>query len=60
VSVIRRLAVSRDHAGKGLGADILGDVLRRIAIASQSFGIAAALVHTKDDAARRFYPRCSG
>ena len=55
VSVIGRLAVSRDHAGKGLGADILSDALRRIAVASQSIGIGAVLVHAKDDAAKRFY-----
>ena len=36
-----------------------GDALRRIAIASQSSGLAAALVHAKDDAARRFYLRCA-
>jgi len=59
VSVIGRLAVSRDHAGKGLGADILSDALRRIAIASRSIGVAAVLVHAKDDAARRFYMRCA-
>lgn len=59
VSVIGRLAVSRDHAGKGLGADILSDALRRIAIASQSIGIGAVLVHAKDDKAKRFYMRCA-
>ena len=59
VSVIGRLAVSRDHAGKGLGADILSDALRRIAIASQSIGIGAVLVHAKDDAAKRFYMKCA-
>jgi GNAT superfamily N-acetyltransferase len=59
VSVIGRLAVDRGHAGKGLGADILSDALRRIAIASQSIGIGAVLVHAKDDAARRFYLRCA-
>ena len=59
VSVIGRLAVDRDHAGKGLGADILSDALRRIAIASQSVGIGAVLVHAKDDAAKRFYLRCA-
>ena len=48
VSVIGRLAVSSDHAGKGLGSDILAD-------ASRSIGIAAVLVHAKDDAAKRFY-----
>ncbi len=59
VSVIGRLAVSRDHAGKGLGADILSDALRRIANASQSIGIGAVLVHAKDDAAKRFYMKCA-
>jgi GNAT superfamily N-acetyltransferase len=59
VSVIGRLAVSREHKGKGLGADILSDALRRIAIASQSIGIGAVLVHAKDDAAKRFYMNCA-
>ena len=59
VSLIGRLAVSRSHAGQGLGADILADALRRIAAASQSIGIGAVLVHAKDDAARRFYMRCA-
>ena len=59
VSVIGRLAVNRDHAGKGLGADMLADALRRIALASQSIGIGAVLVHAKDDAAKRFYLRCA-
>jgi GNAT superfamily N-acetyltransferase len=59
VSVIGRLAVSRSHAGKGLGADILSDALRRVAVAAQSIGIAAVLVHAKDDAAKRFYMNCA-
>jgi len=59
VSIIGRLAVSRDHGGRGLGADLLADALRRIAIASQSIGIAAVLVQAKDDAAMRFYLRCA-
>lgn len=59
VSVIGRLAVSRDHAGKGLGADLLSDALRRIAQASKSIGIGAVLVQAKDDAAKRFYLRCA-
>ncbi len=59
VSIIGRLAVSREHAGKGLGADLLSDALRRIAVAAQSLGIAAVLVHAKDDAAKRFYLRCA-
>lgn len=59
VSVIGRLAVSRDHAGKGIGADLLSDALRRIALASQSIGIGAVVVHAKDEAAKRFYLRCA-
>jgi GNAT superfamily N-acetyltransferase len=59
VSVIGRLAVSRDHAGKGLGAAILSDALRRVAMASQSIGIGAVLVHAKDDAAKCFYMNCA-
>jgi GNAT superfamily N-acetyltransferase len=59
VSVIGRLAVSQDYAGRGLGADILSDALRRIAIASQSIGIGAVLVHAKDDQAKRFYMACA-
>jgi len=59
VAVIGRLAVSRNHAGKGVGTDILSDALRRIALASQSVGMGAVLVHAKDDAAKRFYMNCA-
>ncbi|MBY8828319.1 GNAT family N-acetyltransferase [Hephaestia mangrovi] len=59
VSVIGRLAVSKSHAGRGLGADLLADALRRIAVASQSIGIGAVLVQAKDEAAKRFYLRCA-
>lgn len=59
VSVVGRLAVGLDHAGKGLGADILSDALRRIAAASRSIGIGAVLVHAKDNAAKRFYLSCA-
>lgn len=59
VSVIGRLAVSKSHAGRGLGADILADALRRIAVASQSIGIGAVLVQAKDESAKRFYLACA-
>ena len=59
VSVIGRLAVSKAYAGRGLGADILADALRRIAVASQSIGIAAVLVQAKDENAKRFYLACA-
>jgi GNAT superfamily N-acetyltransferase len=59
VSVIGRLAVSREYAGRGLGADLLADALRRIAAASQSIGIGAVMVQAKDENARRFYLACA-
>jgi hypothetical protein len=59
VSVIGRLAVSRSHAGRGLGADILGDAIRRIVVASESIGIGAVLVQAKDDQAKAFYMACA-
>jgi GNAT superfamily N-acetyltransferase len=55
ISVIGRLAVDLRFKGRGLGTDLLSDALRRIAIASESIGIGAVLVHAKDDAAKRFY-----
>ena len=55
VSVIGRLAVSQSHAGRGLGADLLADALRRIAAASRILGVGAVLVQAKDEAAKRFY-----
>lgn len=59
VSIIGRLAVDRDYAGRGLGADILADALRRIALASQSIGIGAVMVQAKDERAKRFYLACA-
>ena len=59
VAVIGRLAVDRDFAGRGLGADLLADALLRIAAAARSIGIGAMLVHAKSEAARRFYLACA-
>jgi len=59
VSIIGRLAVSKAYAGQGLGADILSDALRRIAVASQSIGIGAVLVQAKTENAKRFYLACA-
>ena len=59
VSVIGRLAVNKVHAGRGLGADMLSDALRRIAVASRSIGIGAVLVQAKDEKAKLFYLACA-
>lgn len=57
VAVIGRLAVDRGYAGRGLGADLLADALRRIAGAAGVIGIAAVLVQAKDEAAKAWYLR---
>jgi GNAT superfamily N-acetyltransferase len=59
ISIIGRLAVSLEHAGRGLGKDMLSDALRRIAVASQSIGIGAVIVQAKDENAKRFYLACT-
>jgi GNAT superfamily N-acetyltransferase len=59
ISVIGRLAVDLAYAGQGLGADLLSDALRRIAVASRSIGIGAVMVHAKNAAARKFYMNCA-
>jgi GNAT superfamily N-acetyltransferase len=59
VTIIGRLAVDRAFAGRGLGANLLSDALTRIALAAQTIGIAAMLVHAKDEKAKAFYLACA-
>ena len=59
VSVLGRLAVTRSCHGRGLGAALLADALRRIALAAGAIGIAAVLVQAKDENARSFYLACA-
>lgn len=53
--ILARLAVSLHSAGKGLGAGLLKDAMRRTLEASGIAGLRALAVHAKDDEARRFY-----
>ena len=55
VMILARLAVDRDHQGKGLGKALLRDALLRTAQAAEIAGIRCLLVHAKDDAARQWY-----
>lgn len=59
VAVLGRLAVDRALAGRGLGASLLADAIMRVALASQTIGIAAVLVQAKSMAAKRFYLACA-
>jgi GNAT superfamily N-acetyltransferase len=55
VMLLARLAVDQSWQGKGLGATLLLDALRRTVTAADILGIRAIMVHAKDEAARRFY-----
>lgn len=57
LAVLGRLAVAQSWQGQGLGADLLQDALKRIALASEVLGVRALLVHAIDDQARSFYMR---
>jgi GNAT superfamily N-acetyltransferase len=53
--ILARLAVDQREQGRGLGAALLKDALRRAAQAADIAGIRALFVHAKDDEARAFY-----
>ncbi len=53
--LIGRLALDVSLQGKGLGADLLSDAVRRCAAASQLVGARAIVAHAIDDQAVLFY-----
>jgi GNAT superfamily N-acetyltransferase len=53
--LIGRLAVDREYQGKGLGADLLSDGVRRCLEVSEIAGVRAIITHAIDDDAVRFY-----
>ena len=53
--LIGRLAVDRPYQGKGLGADLLFDGVRRCIGVSEIAGVRAIITHAVDDDAVRFY-----
>lgn len=55
VILLARLAVDRRWHGKGLGATLLRDALRRALAAADVIGVRAVLVHAKNVSVRRFY-----
>ena len=55
VIILARLAVDTSWHGKGLGAALVADAMRRVLQASDIAGVRAMLVHAKDEAARNFY-----
>jgi GNAT superfamily N-acetyltransferase len=57
VMVIGRLAVDREHQGKGLGSALLKDALLRTLNAASIVGIRVILLHAISDEAKRFYEK---
>ncbi|MBS0510322.1 MAG: GNAT family N-acetyltransferase [Proteobacteria bacterium] len=55
VMLLARLAVDKDHQGKGLGKALLKDALLRTAQAADIAGIRCLLVHAKDATAQQWY-----
>ena len=55
IMLLARLAVSLDWQGRGLGAGLLKDAMRRTLQAADIAGIRAFAVHAKDGNAAAFY-----
>jgi GNAT superfamily N-acetyltransferase len=55
IMLLARLAVRTDWRGRGIGAGLLKDAMRRTLQAADIGGIRAFAVHAKDASARRFY-----
>ncbi len=55
VIILARLAVDQNHQGKGLGAALVADAMRRVLQAADIAGVRAMVVHAKDERAQRFY-----
>lgn len=53
--LLARLAVGTAWKGRGIGAGLLKDAMRRTVQAAGIVGIRALAAHAKDDAARAFY-----
>ncbi len=59
ICLVARLAVDRSSQGRGIGAGLLLDALRRAVGAAELVGIRAVVVHALDDEAARFYEHFS-
>ena len=55
VMILARLAVDKDHQGRGRGKALLKDALLRTAQVPDIAGIRCLLVHAKDELARQWY-----
>ncbi len=54
-AILGRLAVDRRYQGRGLGALMLADAIKRLVRASESLAIYALIADAKNDGAKAFY-----
>lgn len=57
VVVLARLAINRDHQGRGLGRALFQDAANRVIHAADAIGIRGLLVHAISEEAKAFYVR---
>ena len=57
IVILARLAVSQEHQGRGIGAGMLQDAIRRTLVIADQAGVRAMLTHPIDEDAARFYRR---
>lgn len=57
VAILARLAVDAEQQGRGIGAALLNDALRRVVHASEEVAVRAVVVHAVDESAASFYER---
>jgi GNAT superfamily N-acetyltransferase len=57
VVILARLAVSREHQGRGIGVGMLQDAIRRTLVIAEQAGVRAMLTRPIDEDAARFYTR---
>ena len=55
VALLARLGVDLAHEGRGLGAALVADIIRRTAAIGAEIGCRGLLVHCESEAARSFY-----
>jgi GNAT superfamily N-acetyltransferase len=55
VALLARLGVDTNHEGRGLGAALLADVVRRLVALDDAIGCRGLLIHAEGEDARNFY-----
>jgi GNAT superfamily N-acetyltransferase len=55
IAILARIAVAKEHQGRGVGAGLIKDAMTRVASIAETIGIRAFVAHAKDEKARSFY-----